>query len=254
MNAVLFAWLLVAGPGGNAGGGEGPPTMEKADALAAAARAAGEPEKPRAVEAALKAYADLIAARPKDPETVPRAHRRRAALFVLLGHGAEALREHDAIVDGVGSRYDKARALVEGAALHFREGAFAAAEERCRRAIDRYGDERSICAKAALERGRCLEKLSRPREAEASYRLVAEKHADQPKEAIAAYDALALLLVAEGDLERARAALRQCADRFGKEAAKGDRKGAFIGRLLGEMKGPEALAKAAAAKAAEPAR
>ncbi|MGH7338218.1 MAG: hypothetical protein ACREI7_11595, partial [Myxococcota bacterium] len=108
--------------------------------------------------------------------------------------------------------------------------------------LDRYGDERDLVAKAALERGKCLEKLARPKEAEAAYRLVVDKYADEPVPAIAAYDALALQALAQGRPDGAETWVEACANRYEKRAARGDRYGAFLSRLLGEMKAPGELA------------
>jgi hypothetical protein len=216
--------------------------LARADALAALARAADEASRPKAVDEALRAYAALLESRPKDPETVPRARRRRAGLFLLLGHGREALAEHDAILRGPSARGDRARALVEGAAILAREGDFAAVEKRCRRAVEEYADERTWAAQAALERGRALVRLGRPREAEESFRLVHGRFGDEAKEAIASFDALALLLLSRGDPDRARALLRDCFERYAKEASGDGRRARYLSRLLGEMKAPSALA------------
>jgi tetratricopeptide (TPR) repeat protein len=218
------------------------PTLEEADRLAAAARAleAG-PRKDRAVDAALAAYAALIAERPKDLKLVPRLRRRRAALLKHAGRPRAALAEYDAIVTGRGRRRDKARALYDGARLLERASDFGAAEKRLRRAIDDYGDVVRVRAQAAFLRGRVLEKMARPKEAERAYRYVVTRCRDEAKPSIAAYDALALLAIRQQKPRVARRWLRECFGRYEKRATRGDRYGAFIGRLLRDMQAPGRL-------------
>jgi tetratricopeptide (TPR) repeat protein len=222
------------------------PTLEEADRLAAKARAAkGGPEKDHAVERALAAYAAILADRPKDLKLVPRVRRRRAALLKHAGRPRAALAEYDAVVSGRGRRKDKAGALYDGARLLERGGDFGAAEKRLRRAIEDYGDVVRVRAKAALLLGRVLEKMARPKEAERAYRYVVARCRDEAEPAIAAYDALALLAIRRGKPRVARRWLRECFSRYEKRATRGDRYGAFVSRLLGDMRAPTALAAAA---------
>ena len=89
-----------------------------------------------------------------------------------------------------------------------------------------------------------LETMARRKEAERAYRAVLDKCRDQTRECIAAYDALALIALRQGDSRRARKWLRACTKRFEKRATRADRYGAFVARLLGEMKAPRGLAAA----------
>jgi len=226
------------------------PTLEEADRLAAEARAlANGPPKDRAVAAALAAYATLLAEFPKDLKLVPRLHRRRAALLKHAGRPRAALAEYDAIVSGRGRRKDKARALYDGARLLERASDFGGAEKRLRRAIEDYGDIVRVRAQAACLLGRVLEKMARPREAERAYRYVVTRCRDEAEPAIAAYDALALLAIRQGRPRVARRWLRECFARYEKRATRGDRYGAFVSRLLGDMQAPGQLAGAGAAGA-----
>jgi tetratricopeptide (TPR) repeat protein len=227
--------------------------LAAADALAKQARAAEDPaEKQKQAERALDAYAAVIEERPKDLKLVPRVRRRRASLLRHLGRTGAALREYDAIVDGRARRKDKARALVDGAKLLERAGDLAGAEKRLARVLDDYRSIVRTRADAAWRRGRVLESMGREREAERAYRFVVEKCRDQVKPAIAAYDALALLAVRAGDFRRAQRWLRRCRAEYEKRAARSDRFGAYVGRLLGDMKAPRELGKAqAAARARE---
>jgi hypothetical protein len=183
--------------------------------------------------------------RPKDDKLVPRVRRRRAALLVHAGRPRDALREHDLIVAGRARRKDKARALYDGAVLLEKGADFAAAEARLERAVDEFGDVIRIRGRAALARGRVLEKMARPEEAERVYRFVVAKCRDEVEAAISAYDALALLAIARKDARTAQRWLRECRDRFEKRATRGDKYGAFVSRLLAGMKAPAALAGAA---------
>ena len=196
--------------------------LAKADALAAAAKAAPPEQQAKAVDEALAAYDRVIEMRPK-----------------------EALAEHDRIVAGRARRKDKARALLDGALLLEKGGDFAAAEARLARVLHEYGDDVRACAESALVRGRVLEKMARPEEAAKSYRFIVEKCRDEAEAVISAYDALALLAIARKDVREAQRWLRECRDRYEKRATRGDRYGAFVSRLLGEMKAPQALAQAA---------
>lgn len=225
--------------------------LAAADALAKKARAAEDPaEKSRRADRALEAYAALIEERPKDLKLVPRLRRRRASLLRHLGRNGAALREYDAIVAGRARRKDKARALVDGAKLLERAGDLAGAEKRLARVLDEYRSIVRTRADAAWRRGRVLEAMGREREAERAYRFVVAKCRDQVKPAIAAYDALALLALRAGKPAHAHRWLRRCRAEYEKRAARGDRFGAYVGRLLGDMKAPRELGKAEAAAAA----
>ncbi|MHC4135587.1 MAG: hypothetical protein ACYS0K_11440 [Planctomycetota bacterium] len=225
------------------------PTLEEADRLAAEARALEKgPDKVRAVDAALAAYAAILADRPRDLKLVPRLRRRRAALLKHAGRPRAALAEYDAVVAGRGRRKDKARALYDGARVLERASDFAGAEKRLRRAIDDYGDVVRVRAKAAFLLGRVLEKMVRPKEAERAYRYVVARCRDEAEPAIAAYDALALLAIRQEKPRVARRWLRECFARYEKRATRGDRYGAFVSRLLGDMRAPGELAGAGAGK------
>ena len=232
----LLAVLLLASPVEEA--------LAKADALAAAARAAPPEAQGKAVDEALAAYDRVIALRPKDEKLVPRVRRRRATLLRLAGRPKEALAEHDRIVSGRARREDKARALYDGAMLLEKGADFAAAEARLARVLEEHKDDVRACAQAALARGRVLERMARPEDAKRSYRFVVEKCRDEAEAAISAYDALALLAIAEKDTRAAQRWLRECRDRFERRATRGDRYGAFVSRLLAGMKAPAALARA----------
>ena len=216
--------------------------LEAADALAAQARAADEQRKPAAIERALDAYQALLDRHGRDRRLAPRIRRRRAGLLKHAGRPEEALREYDTIVEGRSRRKERARALYDGARLLERAGDFLAAERRLRRVAEEYPDVTSVRGKAALARGRVLESMARPKEAERSYRYVVERCWDDAKTAIAAYDALALMAIDQDRPGRARSWLRACADRYEKRAARNDRYGAFVGRQLGAMRAPRRLA------------
>jgi tetratricopeptide (TPR) repeat protein len=218
--------------------------LAKADALAAAAKAAPLDRQAKAIDEALAAYDLVITLRPKDEKLVPRVRRRRATLLRLAGRPKEALAEYDRIVDGRARREDKARALRDGAALLEKGGDFAAAEARLARVLDEYGDDVRERAEAALRRGRVLERMARPADAAKWYRFVVEKCGDEAEAVIASYDALALLAIARKDFAEAQGWLRSCRKRFEKRATRGDRYGAFVSRLLAGMKAPLALANA----------
>jgi tetratricopeptide (TPR) repeat protein len=233
--AAILTVLLLAGP-------TPAEELEVADALAARARAADEQSQPEAIRKALEAYRALLQKHPKNRRLVPRIRRRRARLLERAGRPSEALREYDAIVEGRSRRKERARALYDGAVLLERGGDFLAAERRLRRIAEDYGDVTSVRGKAALARGRVLQAMARPKQAERSYRYVVERCWDDAKTAIAAYDALALMALSQDRPGRARRWLRACADRYEKRAARGDRYGAFVGRQLGAMKAPRRLA------------
>ena len=174
--------------------------------------------------------------------------RRRAALLGSVGKISEAVGEHDAIIEGRASRYDRARALLDGAVLLERAGDRAKAAKRCARARERYGDEDSIAARAALLQGRCFEKMMKPKVAARIYREVTQRHREvtqrhrhRVKEAVEAYDRLALLALATKDTRRARRWLAACMDRYEKKAMRKDRFGRYVARLLGDMKAPGRL-------------
>jgi tetratricopeptide (TPR) repeat protein len=232
----LLAVLLLASPVEEA--------LAKADALAAAARAAPPEAQGKAVDEALAAYDRAIALRPKDEKLVPRVRRRRATLLRLAGRPKEALAEHDRIVSGRARRKDRARALYDGALLLEKGADFAAAEARLARVLEEYKDDVRTCAEAALARGRVLERMARPEEAKRAYRFVVGEFRDEAEAAISAYDALALLAIAEKDTRAAQRWLRECRERFEKRATRGDRYGAFVSRLLAGMRAPAALAQA----------
>ena len=61
------------------------------------------------------------------------------------------------------------------------------------------------------------------------------------KEAIEAYDRLALLALVSKDTRRARRWLAACMDRYEKKATRQDRFGRYVARLLGDMKSPSRL-------------
>jgi len=235
---LAFALLLLASPLDDA--------LAEAEALAKAAKAAPPERQPQAIDEALAAYDRVIALRPKDLKLVPRVRRARAALLKKAGRPREVLAEYDRIVQGPARRRDRARALYDGALQLEKGGDFGAAEARLQRAVEEYGDQVRTRALAALARGRVLEKMARPRDAERCYRFVVEKCRDETKAAVAAYDALALLAVARRDARTAYRWLRACRARYEKRATRGDRYGAFVSRLLADMKAPAALARLAA--------
>ncbi len=235
MSAVVAALLLLA-PVDEA--------LAKADALAAAAKAAPPERQAKAVDEALAAYDAVIAMRPKDDKLVPRVRRRRATLLKFAGRPKEAIAEHDRIVSGPARRKDKARALCDGALLLEKGADFAAAEARLRRVLEEYKEDVRAGAAAAIARGRVLEKMARPEDAAKCYRFVVEKCRDEVEAMINSYDALALLAIAGKDTREAQRWLRECRDRFEKRSLRGDRYGAFVGRLLAAMKAPAALAQA----------
>jgi hypothetical protein len=103
-----------------------------------------------------------------------------------------------------------------------------------------------VRAQAAFLLGRVLERVARPKEAERAYRYVVTRCRDEAEPVIAAYDALALLAIRQKKPRTARRWLRECFGRYEKRATRGDRYGAFISRLLGDMQAPGRLAAAAA--------
>jgi hypothetical protein len=232
--SAFIALLLLGGP-------SRPEAWAQAQKLAAAAAAAPEKEKPAAVERALAAYGAILSEWPKDRKGVPKARRRRAALLRSVGRISEAVSEHDLIVEGRASRYDRARALLDGAVLLAGAGDLSKAAKRCARARERFGDEDSIAVRAALLQGRCFEKMTKPGVAARIYREVTERHRHRVKEAIEAYDRLALLALARKDTRRARRWLTTCMSRYGKKAVRKDRFGRYVARLLGDMKAPGRL-------------
>ena len=232
--SAFVVLLLLAGP-------SRPETWAHAEKLAAAVTTAAEKEKPAAVERALAAFGAILSEFPKDRKWVPRARRRRAALLKSVGKISEAIGEHDAIVEGRASRYDRARALLDGAVLQERAGDLSKAAKRCARARERYADEDSIAVRAALLQGRCFEKMMKPTVAARIYRQVTKRHRHRVKEAIEAYDRLALLALASKDTRRAHRWLAACMDRYEKKAVRKDRFGRYVARLLGDMKAPARL-------------
>ena len=215
-----------------------------AELLAKRARQAEGAAKPIAIERALHAYAALVRESRKDRKRHPRLRRRRASLLRHAERLPEALAEHDAILAGRARRADKARALYDGAQLLRRLGRHEEAIKRLSRAIERYSDATRTRARASRLRGSIQEQLGRLRDAERSYRFVAEKCRFEEKEAIAAHDALALLALRNGDRRRANRWLNACLRTYGRRAAKKDKKGAFLSRQLAAMKAPSAIAAA----------
>jgi len=236
---VIALWLLLvaATPQESA--------MDAARELARAASAA--PEETRAVlfQKTLDAYGAILERWPKDRKLIPKVRRRRAKLFQELGKVRDAIAEHDEVVNGRFSRYDRARALLEGAKIADKAGQAYAAALRCKQARERFGDEGSIVSKALLLEASCFEKMSRPKRAARLYAELVDKHSDRAKEAVAAYDALALMEIRAGRFDRARRWLRRCTKRYEKRAARCDRWGLHVGRLLGDMKAPRTLAEKA---------
>ena len=216
--------------------------VKRADTLAAHARTLEGKEREHAVDRALEAYRSILKRHPKDRRLVPRLRRRRASLLKREGRVKEALEEQDAIVRGRARRKDKARALHDGAILLERAKDYHKAEQRLRRALEEYPDITSTRAKASLARGRVLEAMGRPKEGKKAYRYVVERCWGEAKEAISAYDALALLAIREGRVDQARRWLRACTARYEKRASRADRYGAFLSRRLGAMKAPRELA------------
>ena len=216
--------------------------LAAADALAARVRTLEGKAKDAALRQALEAYAAILKAHGKDRRLVPRVRRKRAKLLARAERIEEALVEHDAIVEGRARRRDRGRALHDGALLLERSGKLPAAEARLKRVLRDYGDLTSTCAKASLARGRILLRLERRKDAAAAYRLVTDRFRDEAKEAIAAYDALALMAIEDGKPALARRWLQRCVARYRKRAARDDRYGAFLRRQLGAMKSPKNLA------------
>ena len=239
MSAMLL--LLLLAPSGRA-------ELAAADKIAAAARAETDiARRARGVEAALAAYDGVLRAHAKDRRLVPLVRRRRASLLLREKRVREALEEHDHIVTGRARRKDKARALVDGAALLVRMKRFEEAEKRYRRAIAEYPDLVATRAKALVARGRVLERLGRDDDAERDYRAVVRRCRSEAKYAIAAYDRLALLEIRRKRPRHARRWLYRCVGEFEPRAARGDRYGAYLSRLLGDMRAPRELTKALAA-------
>ena len=216
--------------------------LAEADALAARARATKGDRKDSAVSKALAAYASLLRTHAKDRRLVPRIHRRRASLLKHAGRWIEALREYDTVLSGRADRMDRARALLDGAKVLEKLGRLGEAELRLHEVVRRYRDVGRTRAMAALLRGKILEGLRRDADAVRSYRVVVEECRFEEKVAIEAYDALALHAIARGRARDARRWLAACEKRYGKRAARGDKKGAFLGRQLAGMKAPAALA------------
>jgi len=242
--ALLLALLLAPLPD------EAAKPLDAADLLAARARAikgkTKENERARstATQAALNAYAAALRVHGKDAKLAPKIHRRRAALLVSGGRLAEALAEHDAIPKGRSRRRDCARALFEGAAVLERMKQPAAAVSRLSQVLDRYSDVSRMRARAALRKGVLLEALGRPTAAGEAYRLVVKRCRAQEKEAIEAFDALAVLAIRSGNAKQAQRWIDACLRTYSKRATRGDKKGAFLGRQIGAMKAPLMIAKA----------
>jgi len=246
--APLLAALLLAAPA--IAGSSLDAAIGAADKLAPQARALPqEPPEPKksAVDSALKAYAAIIARRPKDAKLVPRIRRRRASLLKHAGRTNEALQEYDAILKGRARRKDRAKAHLEAAKLLERKGDLQSADRRLKAAIEDYRDIVRVRAQAALARGRIQQALGHVKLAERCYRHVIGKCRDQAKAAIEAYDALALMAIAKNDAKHAARWLKRCAARYEKQATRKDKYGAMIARLLAGMKAPAALAQAQSA-------
>lgn len=237
MSALLIVLLL--GPAGEQ-------ALKKADATAAAAKAEIEPRRrAAAIETALKAYAAVIKQHPKDRRLVPRVRRRRASLLKKEGRLREALEEQDRIVAGRSRRKDRARAIYDGARLLEKMGYLPEASARYKRAADDFPDVDGTRAKAVLARGRLLERLGKEEQAVAAYRLVIKKCGDREAEQVVeAYDRLALLEIRNGRTKEAKRWIYACVRRYQRRAARGDKRGAYLSRLLGDMASPLALTKA----------
>lgn len=216
--------------------------LEEADKLAAQARVLEDDARKKGVAKALKAYDALIALRPKDRRFVPRVRRRKASLLKREKRIEEALAEYDKILTGRARRKEKARALYEGARLLPPKPAI----KRLQRALAEYRDITANAAKSSLLLGKTYERLKRVSDAERAYRYVIDRCADEAKEAITAYDRLALLCIAHREPEQARRWLRTCVRRFEKRASRGDKYGGYISRLLGDMRAPRKLTEALA--------
>ncbi len=241
---ALSLWGVALGmsPGWAAPGKRVAMTLEKADALAAVARREKDAaQKTKAMRAALAAYDELLAQKPKDRKQVPRLRRKRASLLRACGLLQEAVEEHDKIVAGPARRKDKARAWREGGALLLRNKNPVAAERYMRCAIEEFGDIIAERARALLALGSLLAARGETKEAERAWRAILKRCRDETKTVVAAYDRLALLAIAKGDKKRARRWLRECVQVFEKQAARDDRRGRYVARLLGEMKAPGAL-------------
>jgi tetratricopeptide (TPR) repeat protein len=242
---VLVATLLAPGPSAPAVG-----PLDVADSLAAQARAIkGDSEESAraravAIQSALDAYGKTLRIHEKDAKLAPRIRRRRAALFVQASRYPEALAEHDAILKGRARRKDCARALFEGARVLERMKQPVAAIARLSRALDRYGDVSRVRARSALQKGVLLEAVGQRDAAANAYRIVVKKCRAQEKEAIAAFDALAVLALRNGDTKKAQRWIDACLRTYAKRATRGDKKGAFLGRQIGAMKSPVMLVKA----------
>lgn len=216
--------------------------LKQADHLAAQARETKGEGRAVLVEKALAAYAALIDAHPKDRKRVPLLRRRRASLLKREGRSKEALAEHDLILAGRSRRKDRARALYDGALLIGPEAAL----RRLRRVREEFSDIIHVRAKASLQCGRLLERRKKPREARQAYRDVIDRCRDEAKLVIEAYDRMALLAISEKQPRVAWEWLRACVRRYEKRASRGDRYGAFLSRLLGDMRAPHKLAEAMA--------
>lgn len=250
MTLFLWAILLACAPDPDAP--REATLLESADLLAARARAVKGYSDERvsarnvAVQAALGAYERAFRMHHKDAKLAPKIRRSRASLLVSARRYPEALAEHDAIVKGRGRRKDRARALFDGAVVLERMKQLEPAIARLTSALDRYPDVSRMRARSALRKGSLLEKVGRPDAARDAYRLVVKKCRAQEKEAIEAFDALAVLELRSENVKQAQRWVDACLKTYAKRATRGDKKGAFLGRQIGEMKAPAMIARAAA--------
>ena len=246
--AVLLGLVLLFGPRPARDKRSIEERLKDADFLAAQARQERGAAKDAACSRALEAFAEILRLKPKDYRLAARVRRRRASLLRSAGRMREALAEQDAIVEGKARRKDRARALYDGALLLRALGDAAGTERRLNQVLERYRDIQPIRAKTLMERGDLMMERGRPDYARAAWREVVDKCPDEEKQAIAAFDRLALQAVDEGDTRRARRWLQRCVETYGKRAARGDRTGAFLSRQLGAMRAPARLAEATARK------
>ena len=236
MSALLV--ILLLGPAGEE-------ALKQADAASALAKSESDPRRRAvAIEAALSAYAEVIKKYPKDRRLVPRVRRRRASLLKKEGRLREALEEQDRVLSGRSRRKDKAKALYDGARLLEKMERLKEASARYERAAAEYSDVDSTRAKAVLARGRVLERLGDDEQAERTYRFVVKKCSDEAQQAVEAYDRLALLEIRRGRIREAKRWIYSCIRRYERRAARGDKRGAYLSRLLGDMASPLALTKA----------
>jgi len=230
--------ILLCGPAGEE-------ALKQADAAASVAKSEPDPRRRAvAIEAALNAYASVIEQHPKDRRLVPRVRRRRASLLKKEGRLREALEEHDRVLSGRSRRKDRAKALYDGAKLLEKMERLKEASDRYKRAAEEFPDVDGTRAKAVLARGRVLERLGNDEQAVRAYRFVIKKCGDEAQQAVEAYDRLALLEIRRGRTREAKRWIYACVRRYERRAARGDKRGAYLSRLLGDMRSPLALTKA----------